>query len=317
MSDPRPSVDSPPPDERSERRLGLGYAAGAYLLWGGLPLYFLALAPTGPFEIVALRIVLSLVFCAILLTVTRGWRRFGALARNRRVMAVMAVAGVLIYVNWQVYVLAALTEHVVEASLGYFINPIVTILLGVFVLRERLRTTQWVAVGISVAAVIVIAVGYGAFPWISLALAFSFGLYGLVKKRVGHRIDAVSGLTFETLWLTPVAVVQLVIVGQLTGLTFGNVGVGHTLLLASAGIVTAVPLLFFAAGARRLPLTYLGFMQYSTPVIQLVIGVAILGEPMPLERWIGFGLVWAALALLGVDLVRGSRAARRTVVEPT
>nr|WP_026378682.1 EamA family transporter RarD [Agromyces italicus] len=298
-------------------RPGLAYAISSYLLWGFLPIYFIALAPTGSLEIVAWRILLSLVFCALLITVTRGWGALFALLRDRRVLLTMAVAGVLIFVNWQTYVYAAVSEQVVEASLGYFINPIVTVFLGVLVLRERLNTTQWVAVGISIVAVVVLAVGHGQFPWIALLLAFSFGFYGLIKKRVGPRVDAVSGLTLETLWLAPLAAVQLWWVAATTGLTMGAEGTWHTMLLLGAGAVTAVPLLLFAAASRRLPLIYMGFIQYFAPFIQFLVGVVLLGEPMPPERWIGFALVWVALAVLTVDLLRGvRRASRRVVAEP-
>lgn len=292
-------------------RAGLAYAVGSYVLWGVLPVYFLALAPSGPIEIVAARILFSLVFCGILLAATRAFRSFGALLRDRRVVLTMGLAGVLILVNWQTYVFATVTGHVVEAALGYFINPIVTVFLGVLVLRERLNATQWVAVGISIAAVVVLAVGYGQPPWIALVLAFSFGLYGLIKKRVGPRVDAVSGLTLETMWLAPVAVVQLVFVGLTTGITFGAVSVWHTALLVSTGVVTAVPLLLFAAASRRLPLVYMGFIQYFAPFIQFVVGVFVLREPMPPERWLGFGLVWVALVVLTVDMVRSGRRMRR------
>ncbi|MCD5346290.1 EamA family transporter RarD [Agromyces sp. S2-1-8] len=303
-------------DHGAISRAGLGYAISAYLLWGVLPIYFIALAPTGSVEIVAWRILLSLVFCALLITVTRGWSKFVALLRNRRVLFTMAAAGALIFVNWETYVYAAVNEQVVEASLGYFINPIVTIFLGVLVLRERLNPTQWVAVGISIVAVVVLAVGHGQFPWIALLLAFSFGFYGLIKKRVGPRVDAVSGLTLETLWLAPVAAAQLWWIAATEGLTMGAEGAWHAVLLSLAGVVTAVPLLLFAAASRRLPLIYMGFIQYFAPFIQFIVGVAVLGEPMPPERWIGFALVWVALAVLTVDLVRRGRAARRIVAEP-
>ncbi|MET4158812.1 chloramphenicol-sensitive protein RarD [Agromyces sp. PvR057] len=298
-------------------RPGFAYAIGSYVLWGFLPIYFIALAPTGPFEIVGWRVVLSLVFCALLLTVTRAWRPFTALLRDRRIVLTMGLAGVLIYVNWQTYVYAAVSGQVVEAALGYFINPIVTVFLGVLVLRERLNTTQWVAVGISIVAVIVLAVGYGQPPWIALLLAFSFGTYGLIKKRVGPKVDAVSGLTLETAWLTPLAIVILAVVGSTSGLSLGTVGPWHTVLLLCAGAVTAVPLLMFAAASRRLPLIYMGFIQYFAPFIQFLVGVFVLQEPMPPERWIGFGLVWVALVVLTFDLLRGARAARRQVVQLT
>ncbi|MBT2518575.1 EamA family transporter RarD [Streptomyces sp. ISL-90] len=297
-------------------RSGLVFAVSAYGLWGFLPVYFIALAPTGPFEVVGWRVLLSLVFCALLITVTRAWRPFVTILRDRRAVLTMGIAGVLIFVNWQTYVYATLSGQVVEAALGYFINPIVTVFLGVLVLRERLNVTQWAAVGISIVAVVVLAFGYGQLPWIALVLAFSFGFYGLIKKRVGPTVDAVSGLTLETAWLAPLAVVQLVFVSMTTGLTIGTVSGWHTALLLLAGAITAVPLLLFAAAARRLPLIYMGFIQYFAPFIQFVVGVAVLREPMPLERWIGFALVWVALGVLTFDLVRGVRASRRVPAEP-
>jgi len=307
----RPADAGKAADPGRERLLGGLYAFGAYLLWGFLPLYFLALAPTGPFEIVAWRVILSLVFCALLLTVTRTWPKLIAILRNRRLVGWTIVAGALIYVNWQTYLIGTLTGHVVEASLGYFINPIVTVLLGVLVLRERLRITQWIALAIATAAVLVIVVGYGAFPWIALTLAFSFGFYGLVKKQIGPSVDAISGLTLESLWLTPVAVVQLVVIAVTSGgLSMGQGSPAHTVLLLLAGVVTAVPLLLFAAGARRTPLTLMGMLQFVAPILQFIIGVWLLGEPMSPERWIGFSLVWVALILLTADSLVAARRAR-------
>ncbi|WP_163631676.1 EamA family transporter RarD [Microbacterium sp. B35-04] len=296
-----------------ERRIGGVYAFSAYLLWGFMPLYFLLLVPTGPWELVAWRIVLSLGFCALLLTVTRTWPRLAVIFRQPRLLGLTVIAGLLIYVNWQVFIYGALSDQVIETSLGYFINPIATVLLAVLVLHERLRTTQWVAIGIAAVAVLVIVIGYGAFPWIALTLAASFGVYGLVKKKVGPSVDAVSGLTLETLWLTPIATVVLVVVGVTQGLTMGANGWEHAVLLGLAGIVTAIPLLLFAAGARRVSLTTIGLLQFVAPVLQFIIGVWVLHEPMPVERWIGFGLVWVALVVLTVDSVlyaRRTRAAR-------
>ncbi len=293
------------------RRSGLTYAVSAYVLWGILPIYFLALAPSSAWEIVAWRVIFSLVFCAIALTVTRAWRTFGALLKDRRVLFTMGLAGALIYVNWQTYVLATVSGHVVEAALGYFINPIVTVFLGVIVQRERLRIAQWVAVGVSIVAVVVLAIGYGQVPWIALILAFSFGFYGLIKKRVGGRVDAVSGLTLETMWLTPVAIVQLVVVSLTAGLTIGSVSAWHTVALVGAGVITAVPLLFFAAASRRLPLVYMGFIQYFAPFIQFLVGVAVLHEAMPPERWVGFAIVWLALAVLSVDMIVAARQGKK------
>jgi chloramphenicol-sensitive protein RarD len=292
-------------------------AVAAYGIWGLLPLLFAVLAPAGPFEIVAWRIVFALAFCAIVLAVGRTWPRVDALLRNRRVVLTLGVAAALIVVNWTVYVAATTSGHTVEAALGYFINPLVTIALGVVVLRERLRPAQWAAVGISVAAVVVLAVGYGQVPWISLVLAFSFGTYGLVKKQVGGVVDALSGLTIETVWLAPVAIVALVVMGLTgwsSGVTIGAAGVGHALLLVLAGPVTAVPLLLFASSARRLSLSALGLVQYITPVLQLVVGVWLQHEAMSEARWIGFGIVWVALVVLTVDTFVAQRSARRGAV---
>ncbi len=299
-------------DGQRQQRLGGVYAFAAYLLWGFLPLYFVLLRPTGPFEIVAWRIVLSLAFCALLLAVTRSWSRLAAIFRQPRVLWLTVLAGALIYVNWQVFIIGALTGHVIETSLGYFINPIATVLLAVLVLRERLRPTQWVAIGFAAAAVLVIIVGYGSFPWIALTLAASFSLYGLVKKRVGPSVDAVSGLTLESLWLMPVAGVLFAVVASTTGLTMGAAGWEHAVLLSLAGVITAVPLLLFAAGARRATLTLVGLLQFVAPILQFIIGAWLLGEPMPLERWIGFGLVWIALIVLTADSLihAGRRRAR-------
>jgi chloramphenicol-sensitive protein RarD len=289
---------------------------GAYGIWGVLPGYFLLLAPAGGVEVVAWRILFSLVFCVILLTVTRKWPAFMAVLRKPRLVFATGLAGALIYANWQIYVLAVLDGKIVETALGYFINPIVTVLLGVFLLRERLRPLQWVAVGISAVAILVLAVGYGSIPWIALALAFSFGLYGLMKKRGGVSVDAITGLTLETLWLLPVASVILVIVGATSGIVLGTVSAGHTALLLSAGVITAVPLLLFAAAARRLTLVGLGLIQYLAPVLQFLFAVFIMHEDMPVERLIGFALVWVALAILTWDLVAHGRAARRSLPLP-
>ncbi len=286
-------------------RSGIWYGLGAYGLWGVLPGFFLLLAPAGPFEIVAFRIIWSLVFCALLLTVTRSWRPLLAAMRTPRVLFMFGLAGVLIYINWQVFVLATVTGHILESSLGYFINPLVTILLGVVFLREHLRITQWVAVGLSFVAVIVLTINYGQLPWMSLVLAFSFGFYSFVKNRMGRNVDAVTGLTLETLWLTPVAIVILILVAVVgPGVSFGTSGVPHALWLASSGIVTAVPLLLFAAAARRVSLVTLGLTQYVAPVLQFLFAVLVMHEPMPAARWLGFVMVWIALVIITVDMVR-------------
>lgn len=295
---------------------GLAFALGAYGIWGVLPLYFLALQPAGPLEIVALRVVLALVFCVLLLVVSRGWTALRHTLGTRNDMLLLGLAGALVVVNWTAYVVAVLGGQVVEAALGYFLNPIITVLLGVLVLRERLRPARWVAVGISAVAALVLAVGYGAFPFIALTLGLSFGLYGLVKKNVGARVGPIVGLAVETAWLTPLALVALAVLAATGDLTLGTTGPLHGALLLAAGVVTAVPLVLFAAAASRLPLTVIGLVQYSTPVMQFILGVVVLHEPMPIERWIGFALVWVALVIFTVDMVvvgreRGRRRSGR------
>ncbi|MGV9710248.1 EamA family transporter RarD [Gordonia sp. NPDC003424] len=301
--------------EASQRLIGAAYAVGAYVLWGFLPLYFVLLEPTGPWEVVAWRVLLSLVFYLIAIPIVGGWPRLRAVTRQRRLVLWTGVAGVLIYLNWQIFLIATLTGHVIEMSLGYFINPIVTVLLGVTVLREHLSRLQWLAVGLAALAALIIIVAYGAFPWLALGVAFSFGFYGLVKKHIGPSVDVLSGLTLESLWLAPIAIGLLVVVGMTSGLTMGSAGAGHAVLLSLAGVITAAPLMLFAAGARRVPLTVLGIAQFITPIMQLVIGVWVLGEPMPIERWIGFAVVWLALAVLTADSLLGRNRLRRGTVE--
>jgi len=298
---------------------GVAFSGGAYILWGLLPLYLVLLAPAGPYEIVAWRVVFSLVFCAILLALVRGWRRTAALLRDRRIVGWLALGAALLTVNWTAFVYAIATGQVVEASLGYFLNPIITVLLGVLFLRERLRPLQWAAIAVAAVAVGVLIAFHGAVPWIALALAFSFGFYGLVKNRTGGRVDAISGLAIETAILVPLAVVVLVLIAAgnallafgAPGLVFGTLGPWHALLMSLLGVATAVPLLLFAAGARRMPLSLVGLMQFFAPILQFVIGAWVLGEPMPFERWIGFAIVWVAVVLVVADAVPQIRAAQR------
>ncbi|MCU1569644.1 MAG: EamA family transporter RarD [Naasia sp.] len=295
-------------------RTGFLAAVAAHLLWGALPLYFLTLAPAGPFEIVAWRIVFSVVVCALLLTVSRSWRRLLGIVRQPRLVIPLAAAAVFVFANWQIFVIASVSGQVVEASLGYFITPIVTVLLGVLVLRERLRPLQWWAVGISGLAVLVLVIGHGTFPFIALGLACSFSVYSLFKKRLGGAVDALSGFAIETAWLTVPSIGILLAVAAGPGLAFGSAGPANLLLLIGVGPMTAVPLLLFATAARRLPLSTLGFVQYVTPVLQFLAGVLLLHEAMPPERWIGFALVWVALVVLSIDLLRTVR--RPAVLEP-
>lgn len=298
-------------DPGQDARRGTAYGAGAYVIWGAFPLYFHLLAPAGAWEILAHRILWTLLFCGAVLAVRRelGWLRsvFG----NPRMLGAVTLAGLLIAVNWVIYVGAVVAHHVTEASLGYFLNPIVTVAIGVVVLRERLRTLQWLAVAIGLVAGVYLTIDLGRPPWIALGLAFSFALYGLMKKRLGTSLGAFQSLTSETAVLLPIAIAVLVWVAARGETTFTLDAPAHPLLLASAGLVTAAPLLMFAAAARRVPLVTIGLLQFITPVLQLICGVLLLGETMETGRWIGFGIVWIALLVLMFDSVRSVRTRRR------
>ena len=305
------SAPPTPVPTRPASAAGLAYSFAAYLLWGILPVYFVVLAPSGAIEIVSWRIILSVAFCAVLITLVRGWGRLARLVRDGRTIGALGIAAVLISVNWLVFVYAVERADVLEASLGYFINPIVSVLLGVLLLRERLRRLQWAAVAVAGLAVVVLIAFHGQFPWVALTLAGSFGFYGFVKNRTGARVDAVSGLAVETAILSPLAIVALWWVAAGSGLTLGAHGPWHTALLLSAGAITAVPLLLFAAGARRLPLSIVGLIQFCAPVLQFLTGWLLLGEPMPAARWLGFGIVWIAVLLLIIDMARQLPRQRR------
>ncbi|WP_433346527.1 EamA family transporter RarD [Micromonospora sp. CA-111912] len=290
-------------------RLGYLYGLGAYLLWGFFPLYFKLLQPAGPLEILAHRIVWSMVFVTLLLAALRNIGFLRALARRPRALAGIAAAAALIALNWGTYIYLVNSERVVETALGYFINPLVSVLLGVTVLRERLRPTQWLALGIGAAAVGVLTVDYGRLPWLALTLAVSFAAYGLVKKRLG--LPAAEGLFVESAVLALPALGYLGWLATAGGLKFGHVSAGHTALLVLAGAATAIPLLFFAGAANRLPLTALGMLQYVAPILQLGCGVLIFHEPMPPARLAGFALVWLALMVFTTDALRHARRSRR------
>jgi chloramphenicol-sensitive protein RarD len=309
-----PSLPGAPKAVDKETTAGILFGIGAYGLWGLLPLYFFVLQPAGAVEIVANRVVWSLIFCALLITVTRAWRVLGAALRNRAVLGTLALAAGLIAVNWLTYTYGVTTGQAVEASLGYFINPLVSVLLGVFVLKETLRPLQWAAVGIGFVAVGVLTVSYGKLPWIALTLAVSFGLYGFVKKRVGPRADAITSLTVETIVLTPLAAATMIFLAASGTASLTTHGSGHFWLLLASGVITAVPLVFFGASARRLPMTTIGLLQYFAPVLQFIVALVVFREPMTLDRWIGFGVVWLALLVLTVDMLaatRKSSAAKR------
>ncbi|MER6527617.1 EamA family transporter RarD [Streptomyces sp. NPDC001508] len=297
-------------ESRGEQRTGLLNGFAAYGMWGLVPLFWPLLKPAGAMEILAHRMVWSLALVAVPLLVVRRWAWAGELLRQPRRLGLIAVAATVITVNWGVYIWAVNAGHVVEASLGYFINPLVTIAMGVLILKERLRPVQWVAVGIGFAAVVVLTVGYGRPPWISLSLAFSFATYGLVKKKVN--LGGIESLAAETAVQFLPALGYLLWLTAHGGSTFTGGGAGHAALLAATGVVTALPLVCFGAAAIRVPLSTLGLLQYLAPVFQFLLGVLYFGEAMPPERWAGFALVWLALSLLTWDALRAARRAART-----
>lgn len=291
----RPAANTP----ETTRGVLAGFAA--YGAWGLFPLLFAAMVPAGPWEILAHRIVWTMLLCAVALTVMRDWSWTRSLRHHPRLLAGVTAAAFLIATNWVVYVAAVTSGHTSDAALGYFLNPLATVALGVVILRERLRPLQWAAVAVGVVAGAYLAFAAGTFPTTALVLATSFALYGLVKKKVGDTLPALHGLTLETAILSPAAAVILVVVAlSPAGATFGD-GAWHTGLLVFSGAATAVPLLLFAAAARRIPLVTIGLIQFITPIMQLLCAVLLLGEHLPRERWIGFGIVWVALILLASD----------------
>ncbi|GAA2625151.1 EamA family transporter RarD [Dactylosporangium fulvum] len=289
-------------------RRGYLSALFANILWGVFPLYFRALRPAGAVEVLAHRIVWSLVTVALMLAAVWRWRPLGALLRDGRRLAGISVAALFIAVNWGVYIYAVDTERVIEASLGYFINPLFVILLGVLVLRERLRPLQWIALGVGAVAVVVLSIDYGQLPWIALTLAASFGCYGLIKKRLG--LPAAEGLFLESAVLTLPGLVYLTWLTAHHTSTFGTVSGWHTVMLALSGLLTAIPLLLFAEAANRVPLSGLGILQYLAPTLQLLLGVVVFAEPLPPGRLAGFVIVWCALSIFTWDAIRTTRRTR-------
>ncbi|MFC9814554.1 EamA family transporter RarD [Streptomyces virginiae] len=292
----------------NEQRAGLLYGFGAYGMWGLVPLFWPLLMPAGAVEILAHRMTWSLAVVGLALLAVRRWGWIRELLRQPRKLGLTALAASVISVNWGLYIWSVNNGHVVESSLGYFINPLVSIAMGVLVLGERLRRAQWVAVGISFLAVLVLAIGYGRPPWISLVLACSFATYGLIKKKLN--MGGLESLAAETAMLFLPALGYLLWLGAQGQSSFTSQGVGHALLLAATGLVTAIPLVFFGAAAIRVPLSTLGLLQYMAPVFQFGLGVLYFHEAMPPERWAGFSLVWAALALLTWDALRTARRSR-------
>ncbi|MFE7608841.1 EamA family transporter RarD [Streptomyces celluloflavus] len=298
---------------RSDQRAGLAYGFAAYTMWGLLPLYWHLLDAASPSEILAHRMAWSLPVAVVILAVLRRWSWIGPLLRQPRRLALILVCAVVISANWFLYIWAVNSGHVLEASLGYFINPLVSIAFGVLVLRERLRPMQWTAVGVGTLAVIVMTLAYGKVPWISLGLAFSFATYGLVKK--GIKLDGIEGFSAETALQVLPALGFLIFLGTRGESAFTSGGTGQALLLAGCGIATALPLICFGASAVRLPLTTIGMMQYLAPTFQFILGLTVFHEAMPAERWAGFALVWLALVVLTWDALRTARRGRAALAD--
>lgn len=304
---------STPPTQHDEYRRGILFGLLAYGSWGVLPIFFRALEPAGPLEILAQRILWSSVFCALIWLWKRelGW--LGKLARDARKMVILAVAAYILALNWGVYIYAVSIDNVLESSLGYFINPLMLVVVGVVVLGERMNPLQWSAIGLGTLAVLVISIDYGRLPWIALTLAISFTTYGYIKKRIGANIGALETMTVESLLLLPFAIGTLIYVKlHADNLTFTSEGGKHTFLLIMLGVATMLPLSWFTAAAMRLPLFMMGLLQFMAPVGQFLVAVLLFGEDVHLARWIGFGLVWLALLLLSADTFRRANARRRS-----
>jgi len=289
----------------SEQRRGFLLGVAAYAIWGLFPLYWPLLEPAGAVEILAHRMLWSLVTMGVLVVALSRTASFRRVVADRRVAMLLALAATLITVNWATYIWGVNNGHVVETALGYFINPLVTVLMGVFILGERLRPWQWAAMGVAGFAVVVLTVDYGRLPWVALVLALTFGSYGLCKKQAGA--PAIESITFETMLIGPLALGYLVWLGAQGDSAFTSHGPGHALLFMTTGIVTAVPLICFGGAAIRVPMVTLGLLQYLTPTLQFLLGVLYFHEDMPAGRWVGFVLVWVALAIFTVDSVRHQR----------
>ena len=293
--------------KRSRATTGLLFGVSAYLIWGSFPLIITASAFANPLETVVWRVVFGFLFAAVLVSITKAWRPIIELARSPKKLGWIAVAALFIFINWETYVIAVVTGNTIESSLGYFINPLITILFAVVILKEKLRPMQWVALSIGLVAVIVLTVDYGRPPWFALILALSFAIYSLAKNKVGRSIPALQSFTIESAIVMPVALIQLAVVASMGPLMLFT-GVFETTVLIGFGILTAIPLILFGAAASRIPLASIGFIQYLTPTMQFLIAYFILLEPMPPARWIGFGLVWISLAVLTFDAIRSRRA---------
>ncbi|HEU5162894.1 MAG TPA: EamA family transporter RarD [Thermoanaerobaculia bacterium] len=295
---------------RKDAVAGVLYGLAAYGSWGFLAVYFKWVASVHPLEILAHRIVWSVAVLAILITASRGWPAMRAIAGHGRSLRFLAITTCLIATNWYIFIWAVTRDHMVEASLGYFMNPLVNVLLGFFFLREHLRRWEWVSVAIAGLAVAWLVLAAGVFPWISLTLAVSFGMYGLLRKIAG--VASIGGLAIETAILLPFAAAYLVMRARDGSLAFGHVSTSLDLLLLAAGPFTALPLLWFASAVRRLRLATVGLLQYIAPSIQFTLAVAVYHEPFDRTRMIAFILIWIAIAIYSVDNFRKRNVPRVT-----
>jgi len=290
---------------------GLLYALGAYIMWGLFPIYWKWLQDVPALQVIGHRIIWSFIMLTIVMLVSRQWTKFRS-ALTPRVLGIYSVAGLLLSANWLIYVWGVNTGHIVETSLGYFINPLLSVLLGMIFLGERLRPAQWLPLGLATSGVVYLTVTYGALPWIALSLAFSFGFYGLVKKTAP--LGSLHGLTLETGLVFLPALGYLLFAENSGQGAFGHTDLVSVLLMVGAGLVTTIPLLMFASAARRIPLTMIGLMQYIAPTLQFLLGVLIYKEPFTTTRLVGFSLVWIALIFFWAEGLFAYRA-RKPVVE--
>ena len=301
--------------KRSIQSTGLLLGVSAYLIWGSFPLIINLTKFANPFEVVVWRVVFGFLFAALLVTITRTWKEIWVLVRNPKSLRWLGIAAVFIFINWEVYVVGVATHNTIETSLGYFMNPLITILFAVLLLKEKLRPVQWGALSVGLVAVIVLTFDYGRPPWFAFALAISFAIYSLAKNRVGGKIRALQSFTIESAIVLPIALGQLMIFSTTQTIMIFSGGFEFSVLVGF-GILTAVPLILFGAAASRIPLSMIGFIQYLTPILQFSTAYFILGEEMPPVRWVGFGLVWLSLVILTSDALLRKRPSSPIVEQP-
>lgn len=310
MTNPQPAPDI---------RRGLLFGLATYLIWGLFPLYFIHMHPAGALEVIVHRTVWGLLFALLILAIKRHLHQVRDIVKDPKLLLPLMAAGCLIIINWTTYIYAVQTDRVVDASLGYFINPLFTVFLALVVLRERLSILEYIALGLGALALAVYVIGLGYIPWIAVVLPASFGIYSLVKKNVATRVPAVAGMVIETATVTPFLLgylIYLIVQGrsslQIVSTDYLPI---HLALLIGAGVITVIPLVFLAMASRDLPLGTLGMIQYVSPVMQLIIGVWVLGEPMEPMRWASTFIIWMAVIVVSIDMWRKTRRVRKLQVK--